>query len=1217
MGNTRRSIRLAFFLPLLACLCAAPTHAREPSAFERMYERSMRVPTGEWSGHVSGELNTSLQGEARFRMFDADGPKKDFSVNLRDPGHNYLIHVDGVLDCRRRSAVYPTELDMDAATPLRPDGVVGITFNANPAYDVKSYLPKSGQMSVDWQDDSFTIHISAELQGIALPPHPRILIQASAVLERGPDSEHFFDDEQCAERFEVVEVQPSAGHRSVIAGDAEILVRFNHPVDPRSLDGRSPVLVQTRRSHLRAGEWESERTPAPVPDVSNAPLHLLPEEEVITVPGQVELKDARTLRFVPSEPLLEGVHYEIWVQGDEEGVRSSDGAGLDPDLFEPQRFTTLIEPDDVRVEVYQTSRDAPLLLRKATMVRLFVDWAINEDVHPDWRLESYVAEAEVLEDGDRVAFPRQRAEVRTPESYDDEDRRLARDSVNRFGWFPATDRTRELVALLHPEQPAYPEDRGWEPREWTVPISFVRNQVDEYSAALHIVNVAEWRDDPPDGALLRHIHQAFRSESAFQAQIFPVLRVRNLHAANFTPPSCGIWCLSEVAREDYLGYSHQLAMMHDHLFATNPQWADVTIAILPASLGAGGKAAPTSKHWDRLYQVLAITVAESEGTPAITRFPLITHEVGHLFDLPHEPDPVDEEARERECRAGYTTSDAGIEGFRLLADGSGGWSKSSTTGNQQDENLLKYLMYPCVHDPRESFWITEARYEWLADRLSMMLRAGRGQLRLGSVTPAMTPAPELPWDPVIDIGQDPVQMASNAVPGDPRRWVLVSGFSDGERAELLPVVALAGPQRPTAPDGTYTAVVKGRDGQVLGEHPTGPVVTANAEGVPEQWYFSAPVGIASEIGSVELRKGGRVIAQLQAGPRAQAPRWLWPAPGDRVSAGDTLRWESTGEAAGGARYSLRYRPDGDAPWQTIAALQEVTELKVPPATLTFGASPMLRVIEHAGVDERSSDIQITLDDSLRPLLVYPEGSMAEGDLPQIGAWFNTMLRSDVPLDNAMLLFDADDEVVPARVRVAATGDSLELAPEAPLQPGQRYRVELAGGVRAEDGRRSSGQEWEFQTPGSLQSAAEAPGSAVANPDPSGMQAAPPAPAPATAAGLAAPNTAMLRIIADRPLELPLTLSACRPDGHPDGTLVQGLGGLPDGSPMHVALSQSGPQAYEMRLTHDAEGRQLIGRVAFGEDAPPPRWSPPRWLVAGTLRIGTEPSQFMLLATCAE
>jgi len=89
----------------------------------------------------------------------------------------------------------------------------------------------------------------------------------------------------------------------------------------------------------------------------------------------------------------------------------------------------------------------------------------------------------------------------------------------------------------------------------------------------------------------------------------------------------------------------------------------------------------------------------------------IVHELGHVLDLEHLPFLHDgfqqaESMRVRELEKRPEDRPAlwygGIEGFRIALDGSTGWNKSSTEGNEQGKGLSA-LMYPASIPLDEAF----------------------------------------------------------------------------------------------------------------------------------------------------------------------------------------------------------------------------------------------------------------------------------------------------------------------------------------------------------------------------------------------------------------------------------------------------------------------------------------------------------------------------------
>ena len=1050
-------------------------------AFRARTSAQIEGLVADWTGSMSGDISRSLEGKARLRFVETGNGRLKIALSLGDT-HAYYdgISINGFVSCGTGPRTYPVWVQR-RAYEKQPPGRLEMYFTDSQAIASRRagvtpprrgdmYKPEGGTVSLRLEEDHLDVRVNAVMTSGPISPRDstpsRIRLQAHARVERTLENDAPFSTSLCSAPppFEMVKILPEDGRDNVLLGRPEtlpdgrhnellgrpeILLEFNRDVHPDSLDNPDLVVVRTMRlpPHQQLTPVRDESMPRYTVDrrwtpVPPAPAMEEDEPDAERVPGTLELEGPRTLRFLPGVTLRGGVRYQVDVAHGPEGVRSTEFHELDE--LPPSFFSTRVLPDQVRLHVYQTTRDAPLLLRKPALARVYVDWMVHTDIHPDWQVQEYEVELEITRDGDRrLVFPRQRHRVRRPDLYDDGERRLAEDSINRFGWSPGARDIRKLVARVSPHDPwpgpgrrKPPEDLGERA------VTFASSQVEELSVEAYVVRMGAWREEPPEPAVVTDVVQAFQRDNEFSRQLFPVVRVRGSYGGELIAP----WYRSAGSTD--LGWQAQL--LHDYvgLFSS----ADIVVGYYPEDIKEGRGQGIATYPRQQANVVVMPLIPDNTGRPAILRYPVVAHEYGHVFGLKHNPraDTKAERAPHCDSLAAYAAKSEGIEGFRIAAGGDRGWSKSSTTGNAESEETLKDLMFPCVYDRRAWWWISDRDYRHLVDALPDLLqrqRIGRN-LRLDGSNSA-------------NVSSSVLMQRVTPVPADDRRWMLVAGFIDGGQVVLLPTVGLPRQDARPEPDGALSVVVEGADGTPLATRRAN-VVLDEESGEPV--YFSAAVELNGEPARVALWRSGEEVAAMEAGPRPPSPRILSHAAGDRLDDGDVLRWEPAGPAD--TLYSVRYRSAPDASPRVLAVLTDLTQVPIRLASLPAGPEPVIEVVAHSGLHDATTRLPVQVDPAPRPLLVFPVGDEPLQDGTGIGAWFNAPLEQESIGRDAIRLFDAKGREVPVQVHPMPSGQGVQAVPRERLQPDGTYTVHLGAGLRHEDGRvMQTPVRWSFRVDG--------------------------------------------------------------------------------------------------------------------------------------------------------
>jgi len=1063
-------LQCGLLLHLLALAPAAEAQARDPNApYRDSYDVSYgdRL-VGSWSGTVAGSSVSQKDGQMDGQAVFVRRGYRDtdyFGIILHDHRHRSgdtfsEIHI-GTIPCgpggRRMDAVHGLEagnargrfatvsFDNRLAATNRPDFLVSSLYGAeakNPA-----------TITTEWAGDRFTLHLSGTFVSVVAPianqtfdyerqqeaTVEELRLSAIFTLERTPETEELFDLTLCEEKefLQVVETEPEGGRENVVLEGANFYIEFDGPIETATLN-ETTVFMTTRNS-------------------GGGPMFVATDLSLVAS-NRVQVK--------PTEPLLGGTVYDIEVISGEEGLRGVEEELLASDF----RFSisTIVDPEKLRLEIHQVSRDAPLVKDKPAAGRIFVEWDERDDVDPSWQVLNYPVLAEITDLDDNPVFPEIADRVRRPDVITDEERRLGEHSVNLFDWSPTRGSLpTHFTAKVRPANP-YPETAKLEPATVNHTMQYAAEHSDLLLFDYYLAEHAEWADGADERA--RHYALlAAQQQQAYMNQAFPVARVvgRYQGSYNIARPICELPATLDrlFCDQDAGNMVALLRLFHEHISARSV--AHVIVSYHPPSLDGAGRTyapfdqpstliarpgEPSKAHLpapelatlrlgnreNRNMIVLASSPLPDGVIPGFATAPLIEHEFGHIFALPHTPYVDDKGHRAEVCDAFLNAKAPGIDGMRIALDGTTGWQKSSEFGNAQSHHPIRNLMFPCVYSHRDEYWIDEDQYEWLVKRMPAMLRNAGAHTR--SLSALDNHHYALSGHPANEVSTS-VQFGEEANAGP--RWMMVSGLSDGTKAQFLPAVSVSRPRDPVSGEGPFELRVEDADGRLLARAPVGP--PAKDEVV---WPFAVTVAVSEEPARIILLNGTEVLAESHASQDLGRPTITSHAPGTAFRAGDRLEWDVGANVDSDLTYSVRFSADGRT-WSTLALFLTEPGFTPDPHTLMPGPDASFQVVVHDGVTERTALLPVQPEIPFTPLVTWPSGlDEPEQDAPA-GAAFNVAIDAG-SLDAVTL--QADGATVPARISLTPSGTVLTITPRDRVS-GRAYTAVVGTGLRAVDGRR--------------------------------------------------------------------------------------------------------------------------------------------------------------------
>lgn len=1041
---------------LLAFSSATGAQPRDPNApfrdsYDVLYGDRL---VGSWSGTVAGSSVSQLDGQMEGQaVFQRRGYRDSnyFGIILHDNRHRIdstfsSIQI-GTIPCgparHQIRAIHGLEAEnmLGSFATVSFDNRLAATsrsdFQVYPVYGAEADNP--ARITTEWGEDNLTLQLSGTFVSVVTPVanqtfdyerqnearREELKLEATFTLERTPETEEIFDLTLCKQKefLQVVETEPERDRENVVLEGADFYIEFDGAIETTTLD-ETTVFMTTRN----------------------------PGGGPIFVATDLSLVSPNRIRVRPTEPLLSGTIYDIEVMSGEEGLRGLEEEVLASDF----RFSisTLVEPEELRLEIHQVTRDAPLVKDKPAAGRIFVEWEEREDIHPAWQVFNYPVLAEITDYKDEPVFPQITDRVRRPDLLSYEERRLGEHSLNLFDWTPISGSlTSHFKAKVEPANP-YPETTELEPETVEHTMQYAAQHSDVLVFDYYLAEHAEWADGADERA--RHYAiLAAQKQQTFMNQIFPVARVVGRFQGSYN--IARLFCeIPDIERPEILNVNlfcdenagnmtALLRLFHEHISARSV--AHVIVSYHPPSLDGSGK---TSAPFDqpstliarpgeasnahlpapdlatlrlagvenRNMIVMSASPLPNSVIPAIAIAPLIEHEFGHVFALPHSPYVDDGEHRAEVCDSLEDAGAEGIDGMRIALDGTTGWQKSSEFGNAEDPGPMRNLMFPCVFDPRNEYWINEEQYEWLVKRMPAMLR------NAGAYQGVST-----------NVKFDDEGSAN-------QRWIMVSGLSDGTQAQFLPSVRVSGSRDPISGAGPFEVRVEDAAGRLLARAPVGP------RGKDEVvWPFAATVAVSGVPARIVLLNGNKVLAESRASEDIARPKVISHAAGSAFRAGDTLEWDADESVDEDLMYSVRYSADGRK-WSDLALFLTETSFTPDPHTLMPGSGSSFKIIAYDGVSERTTVLPIQIEVPLTPLVTWPSDVNDPEQDSSAGAAFNVAIDAD-SLDAVSL--EADGVTIPARVSLNPAGTSVTITPREP-EADRAYTAVIGTGLRAVDGR---------------------------------------------------------------------------------------------------------------------------------------------------------------------
>lgn len=428
------------------------------------------------------------------------------------------------------------------------------------------------------------------------------------------------------------------------------------------------------------------------------------------VAGRI-LREAKAFWLVPNLPLKSGVRYTVRLKGGEHGIKGINGAVLgdvDSDEWYSWEFTSKIDfntqsngKELLSCHVYQTVRDAPLIVGKPAVVRVDANWAELAGVDPAAQVKKFEARV-VLIDSKSNEITGQWHQFIRPDLWKKNAINIKAAEQSALITIPSVDKNVALMSVnLHV--------RSLPGKEPSVRY-FARCPVELWdkkptlTVDLFALRTDEWFEDEAYQAILPVIGRLSKEIEDYAWQQFPVANlkvsshiqsvvpVNEAGFATFMKDATGFITDTEAANQYLLNVLNGLEGRSS---------ADFIILLVPHNLFEGGKT-----H-QRLSQGQAVIHSLVNDNPE--NFPryvfAAVHEMGHALTLNHLPEintAVERELVIKQVLGGGAVWFGGIDGMRMSRDGKIFWLKSSVSGNQESSSIVP-LMFPKTRNTADAF----------------------------------------------------------------------------------------------------------------------------------------------------------------------------------------------------------------------------------------------------------------------------------------------------------------------------------------------------------------------------------------------------------------------------------------------------------------------------------------------------------------------------------
>ncbi|WP_235299386.1 PKD domain-containing protein [Portibacter marinus] len=771
----------------------------------------------------------------------------------------------------------------------------------------------------------------------------------------------------------------------------------------------------------------------------------------------IDYTDPSKILIIPKDALRNGVKYQLMIQDGPQGLKSDQGGQLTQ--AEEWTFSTLIEPNELSVKVYQSVADAPLITDKNTVVRILLNWEKPSDVSDRSFVKEFPAVIKMRGNGRRLGRD-EAVTIKHQSEFNREDTTMARNTQNLYSWKPRPSDGNTMDIEIIPNYQVCPT--GGEDLKYQVTYN-MKHAGMKPKLKMEYYYLKSGLTDFINELELADIYEYIRKNNRLSEQIFPIYEIQSIYKGSLiaeeimdiqTADIDSIVDLTEGGAGGVMAYQ-LLSLMEDGLFEFALERiyneliltsdADIVVMIYSFKIGAPGETFRSNGDGFRpMWGKEFITIRFDEVEKHLKR-PTLAHELGHTFYLEHVPRAAIDEIREIVASLPFDHWEDEIwhdhiDGFRIIPNGNRGYVKSCDHGNGESDELASIMFPDLANVFYKEAWIDKPQY---LKALKHIKQSGKG-------LSFHAPDSELGYEWASIAGSKPVLEETISV--------YVSGQYDRRSGdvEITAVRPLEHKVGYAPIEGFLTLSCLDEAGKVIARQSFSPVpdiqtcsIEKSQDVIPFYTSIEIPRNASpSTFSIVEKDKTLDSYSVSSYGPTFQI---ISP------SANDTLEGLTSFEFAGSdpdheeLNFKVYYSPNGVQEWQLIKILNGAkTDINV--SGLKPGENPVFKVEVSDGYHTSSKLIPVHLDFPF--IMEWYTPNRRLGSMEDIIIKFSNPIKPSSKSDQWFKIFERDQSgkisAVPYRVEYSEDFLSIKIIPHEALTPNSEYKISYRKGPSKEE-----------------------------------------------------------------------------------------------------------------------------------------------------------------------
>jgi len=843
------------------------------------------------------------------------------------------------------------------------------------------------------------------------------------------------------EVFDIMQHEPDINGTHINSEDPRLTVDFTSPIDSNSVSPQNAKLGYSNRK----GKF------TPISATIN--------------------KSDTSITFLPMEPLLPGVYYEMQIIGGDGGIKSIEGIPLPDDPYIIP-FSTMVNfcptnPSSnkseghknsiiVKAALYQPVPTYYLIPNKKALLRVSADWEMHQTLAQDVQLTQLPADIEIR-DGAGALLHKTFHRFKHPNLHTKEDKKNGKNTHNIILTPSVTWQSPLKVILKVRGQVHFYESLLWE--HYAVTPFEVKPKLRPLKITTLFYGKGAWSfagnnslaNDMLKMDAIRRIPSLMSKVEIFAKQLLPV---SGFHVDFIAQP-----VLLGESFQEIVTHLSGPKLMNKYLWHTikrkyGKQYRpDIFLAFHDQfkELTSTGSA---HKRFNEPTGFITFTLLKKSLEDRMVTG--ITHEIGHYFDLDHVPYVANRTKRSQllenvKNQPNYNHKEFSIDGVRINPNRRY-WFKHTEYGNSEKGRLLP-LLFPGAYYPTEHMILPVLYHKALinayqrANKYTYHNSAALGYSRMISLNDTWT-----------------------------EKKMLVQGVitADDTKAFLLPFVTTE--EIGILPDSNspYQMVFKDESGKYIGqigltqlsetEHcfinlKEDASVKKEDASVQKGFTFSVNTQIPTQLKTVQIIKKDQIIFERNfAKEQIQITDFQYKRKAQIID----VSWQYKNSTP--LFSSLYYRPSTESDWQLLLLNSTKNNHQFPLDLLTPGATPAFLLELNDGLNQTKQIIPFKEKIPFKINAITPENGATEiGVSPEISVYFNAPIDAQ-NWNQLISLTDENGTKISFNVEEDLLTKKIILKPERWLNYQTQYTLTTSTEIRNKNGQQlAMSNPWTFTT----------------------------------------------------------------------------------------------------------------------------------------------------------